>query len=249
MGGLAPGIRGPFGEKVAVTMVTEVESSQEEIGRRTEGRVQIDFDVAYRGYGWVFPHRGYYSVGIGGMRGRIANPTQLLKGFLARHGFDGTRRKFRGHFIPAGGIRRTITSDRVLLVGDAAGFVDSFVGEGIGYAILSGKLAAETIQEALKEGNLSREVLASYQENCDAHFGERLRYAYFLAMVLHSLPGVFLRVLATHQEVVQKLLRVGMWEISYRDFLVWLLAKTPLYLLNRPAKYQDQDVLGDPLRP
>lgn len=231
MGGLARRIRGPFGkEGAAMTMVTEIENSQDEIDRRTQGQIQLHFDVAHRGYGWIFPHRGYYSIGIGGIRGRIGNPSKLLRDFLTKHDFD-RRQKLWSHFIPAGGIRRKVAEHRVLLVGDAAGFVDSFVGEGIGYAILSGKLAAETIHEALNQASASRIDLTAFQDRCDTHFGARLRYAYYVAKILHSLPGVFLRSFATHQEVVDKLLNVAVWKMSYREFLIWFLARTPRYFL------------------
>lgn len=231
MGRLARRVRGPWGRKGAsITVATEIESPQDEIDRRTQGQIQFHFDVAHRGYGWIFPHRGYYSVGIGGTRGRIGNPIDLLKDFLTRQGFD-TGQKLRSHFLPVGGIRRKVADHRVILVGDAAGFVDAFAGEGITYAILSGKLAAETIYDALNQPSVSRIDLATFQERCDAHFGARLRQAYYMSRILHSLPGVFLKILATHEEAIDKLLNVALWEMSYREFLVWLLARTPRYLL------------------
>jgi len=232
MGGLARTIRGPYGQNGrAVAVVTEVESSEDEIVQRTQGQIQIYFDVAHRGYGWIFPHKGYYSIGIGGISGRATNPVDVLKAFLRRHGF-GRSQRLRGHFLPVGGIRRKVVGHRTILVGDAAGFVDSFTGEGIGYAILSGRLAAETISEALDQGSPSRIDLSAFQEKCDSHFGARLRQAYQMTRVLHSLPGVFLRTLATHHDVADKLLDVGLWKISYRQFLIWLLVRTPRYLLQ-----------------
>jgi flavin-dependent dehydrogenase len=107
--------------------------------------------------------------------------------------------------------------------------VDAFAGEGIVYAILSGKLAAETIFEALNKGSFD---LTPFQDKCEAHFGARLRQANYLARILHGLPGVFLKILTSHEEVIDTLLNVAMWEMSYRDFIVWLLARTPRYLLR-----------------
>lgn len=231
MGGLARRVRGPYGRKGArIAVVTEIESSREEIERRTEGKIHVHFDVAYRGYGWVFPHRDHYSVGIGGMRGRIGKPVHVLREYLTRQNFHGSPR-FRSHLVPIGGIRRKIADRRVLLVGDAAGFIDAFAGEGIGYAILSGKLAAETIHETLNQRSLSTMDLTVFQDKCEAHFGERLRHSYYLDRILHSLPGVFMKILATHDEVLDTLLNVATWNMSYREFIVWLLARTPRYLL------------------
>lgn len=45
--------------------------------------------------------------------------------------------------------------DRVLLTGDAAGFINPFTGEGIQYALQSGRLAAETIIGSFETENFS----------------------------------------------------------------------------------------------
>ncbi len=232
MGGMARRIRGAYGQRgAAMTMIAEIESPQEEIDRRTEGQIHVYFDVAHRGYGWIFPHDRYYSVGIGGVRGRMGNPIDSMNKFLARHGFDRNQR-LHSHFLPIGGIRRKVVDRRVILVGDAAGYVDPFAGEGIGYAILSGKLAAKTISEALNQGSRSKIDLTPFREQCDAHFGTRLRDAYYLDRVLHSLPGIFLKILATHREVIDTLLNVAVWEMTYREFIIWFLTRTPRYLLR-----------------
>ncbi len=232
MGLLAERIRGPYSQRgTSVTVVTEIESSEEEIENRTQGKIHAYFGVAHRGYGWIFPHDRYFSMGIGGLRGRIANPINLMKDFLVGHGFD-SRYKLRSHFLPIGGIRRKIADHRVLLVGDAAGFVDAFVGEGIGYAIMSGKLAAETICESLPRADTAGKDLGAFQEKCDAHFGARLRQSFYLDTVLHSLPGVFLRILASRPEVVDTLLNVAVWKMTYREFLLWFLPRIPHFLLG-----------------
>jgi geranylgeranyl reductase family protein len=231
LGGMARRIRGPYGKNgAAIAMVTEIESPPDEIERRTDRKVHLYLDVAHRGYGWIFPHRRYYSIGVGGIRSRISNPGDRLRQFLARHGFARTQR-LRGHLVPIGGIRRKVVDRRAILVGDAAGFVDSFVGEGIGYAILSGKLAAETIHTTLSEGKPPEVDLNPYQELCEKRFGARLRYSKHLARILHSLPEVFLRTFASQPEVVERFLDLAVWRISYREALIWFLARLPKYLL------------------
>jgi geranylgeranyl reductase family protein len=233
MGRMAQKIRGPYRkQEIALTMVTEVASPQNEIERRTGGSIQIYFDVAHRGYGWVFPHRGHYSVGLGGIRGKVSRPTDLLREFLAKQGFHGKQR-LRGCFLPVGGVKRQVAKNRVILVGDAAGFVDAFTGEGIGYAILSGRLAAETIHDTLGQRDASRIDLTPFQDRCHGYFGARLRYANYASRILHALPDVFLRTLSTYPEVIDRLLELATGKASYRDFLFWFLARTPRYLLSR----------------
>jgi len=232
-GRMARRIRGPQGKhETALAMVTEITSPQDKIDRRTGGRIQLYFDVAHRGYGWIFPHRGYYSVGLGGIRSSVSKPTDLSKHFLTRHGFTG-KQKLRGYLLPIGGIRRRVVGERVILVGDAAGFVDAFTGEGIGYAVLSAKLAAKTIHEALGQRDPSRIDLTPFQDRCDNCFGDRLRYANLAARIFHALPDVFLKEFAVHPEVLDKFLDIATWKGSYQSFLFWFLSRTPRHLLSR----------------
>lgn len=55
-----------------------------------------------------------------------------------------------------------VVSDRVLLVGDAAGFVDGITGEGMSSTLGSAALAAEIGSGALAAGALDRDALAPY---------------------------------------------------------------------------------------
>jgi electron transfer flavoprotein-quinone oxidoreductase len=54
--------------------------------------------------------------------------------------------------------------DGVVVVGDAAGFVNPLNREGVNLAMLSGKLAAQTITEAVAANNLSAAALSRYRE-------------------------------------------------------------------------------------
>jgi geranylgeranyl reductase family protein len=108
----------------------------------------------YPGYGWVFPGvDGAVNAGIGvGSRGdrRIGTrASRDLPAFLASAGIDpaAVGRPLGGWLkmgmtgtVPAGG--------RTLLVGDAAGLVNSLQGEGISQALGSGRSAAESILSA-----------------------------------------------------------------------------------------------------
>ena len=53
-------------------------------------------------------------------------------------------------------------ADRVMLVGDAAGFYDPFTGEGIYAALRTASMAAEVANDALAGNNLSARSLARY---------------------------------------------------------------------------------------
>ena len=55
-----------------------------------------------------------------------------------------------------------LVSDRVVLVGDAAGFVDAITGEGMSLGILGAILAAEVLHDALERGRLDASALSAY---------------------------------------------------------------------------------------
>lgn len=66
----------------------------------------------------------------------------------------------------AGPLRQTaraLVSDRVLLVGDAAGFVDAITGEGMSLALVGARFAAETASRALEVDRLGAVELATYE--------------------------------------------------------------------------------------
>ncbi|WP_116127893.1 NAD(P)/FAD-dependent oxidoreductase [Lewinella sp. IMCC34183] len=56
-----------------------------------------------------------------------------------------------------------IFADRMLLVGDAAGLINSLNGEGIQYALLSGRWAAEAAAECLRADTLDAAALGRYR--------------------------------------------------------------------------------------
>ncbi len=68
--------------------------------------------------------------------------------------------------------RLPIAGDRAMLVGDAAGLINPLNGEGIQYALLSGRWAAELATSRLAADNLTRQALAPYA----AQVEKELRY-------------------------------------------------------------------------
>jgi flavin-dependent dehydrogenase len=88
--------------------------------------------------------------------------------------------------------RREAARGRVLLAGDAAGLADPLTGEGISLAILSGRLAAESLLAArLDPAAAARVYLAALRRGL---LGD-LRIARGLAWVLYRRPGLARRLL------------------------------------------------------
>jgi len=66
--------------------------------------VELHFGVAGGGYGWIFPHKTYYSVGVGGVVKDFSYPKESMLEFLKDKGFTGDY-KLHGHKIPWGGLK------------------------------------------------------------------------------------------------------------------------------------------------
>jgi geranylgeranyl reductase len=116
-------------------------------------------DVYYQGklspdfYAWIFPHGDKVSIGTGSMqkgfslRGSVADLRKAT-------GFDKLRTiRHEGAPIPLKPLKKWDNGRDVLLAGDAAGVVAPASGEGIYYAMLGGRLAAEAADEFCASGN------------------------------------------------------------------------------------------------
>jgi geranylgeranyl reductase family protein len=223
-------VRGRDGkDQYGVCMVTEIPDENSAIDARLGNALDMHFGIARMGYGWVFPHDGYYSVGIGGLAKDMPNPRKVMNDFLKENGFAG-RYKLRGHLIPYGGFDRDLGTSKVLLAGDSAGFVDSFTGEGLAYAIRSGQLAAQTISEKLEVEEL--DLAKSYKSRCYADFGEDLKYSLLLARIMHRRPDLFFKMLASRSDFLDKFLEIPAMKGTYKSLIRWLIPRVPGYLLS-----------------
>lgn len=119
-----------------------------------------DGDRLLPGYGWIFGMGdGTSNVGLGILNSspsfQNVDYRDVLKKWLAQlpadRGFvpENMTAPIRGAALPMGFNRKPHYSRGLLLVGDAGGMVNPFNGEGIAYAVESGKIAAQVIAQAL----------------------------------------------------------------------------------------------------
>lgn len=194
--------------------------------------IHIYLDTIYRGYGWIFPKADRLSVGVGGPGVYSRVMPSIFTRFLRRHGIAYTG-KPKGHLLPAGGYgQKRLCSDRILLTGDAAGFVDVFSGEGIRYAIWSGKEASSVICDCIDRGTLARHHLAVYERRCERLFISNLRTALILTKMVHICPGWFFKAGLLDKKVFEKYIEVTRQHISYRHFIAWFITRLPWVLGN-----------------
>jgi flavin-dependent dehydrogenase len=138
------------------------------------------------GYFWIFPlEDGHANVGIGMLHEAIKRRKVNLKAALQTV-INSPR--FRGRFaqakaleepvgwnLPVGSKHRKIYGNGFMLLGDAAGLIDPFTGEGIGNAMYSALFAVETAKEACEAGDFSQDFLARYDKRLWAEIGDELK--------------------------------------------------------------------------
>lgn len=125
----------------------------------------LDFFVVSDGYGWVFPKDDHLNIGLySNSLSAGINKGSLLEYIKHITGDDNCER-IVGHHIGLNGHRYFVKSNRVFLIGDAAGMVDPLLGEGIYNAIRSGQLLASAmIRNFPKARNVSREFDQNLEE-------------------------------------------------------------------------------------
>jgi flavin-dependent dehydrogenase len=172
--------------------------------RTSDDYLDISFDLtdhgpsrdSMPGYGWVFGMGdGTANVGYGLLDTRRSNGADhraVLREWLdtfppeAQLGEEHAVTPLRGAGLPMALHRRPAYTRGLLLTGDAAGTVNPFNGEGISYAMETGRMAAETAAEALAvPGGPAREsALRRYPTRLRAEYGGHHRLGMgFLALL------------------------------------------------------------------
>ncbi len=156
-------------------------------------QIQVYFGREYfPGYGWLFvDDEGFANIGLGyafdNRFSLLPKLRQVFDSFVA--GELGPMLKLA---TPCGAVSggaasfyrpRTIVSDRVMLIGDAANHADPMNGGGIHKAMESAFVASGVACEALERDDCSREMLRLYEDRWLAHFEVDWRTAELLLAI------------------------------------------------------------------
>jgi geranylgeranyl reductase family protein len=185
----------------------EVEAEAEDLNRFSE-TVFLDWGTLPGGYAWVFPKKDHFSIGVGGPAslsktmlpyyekfmtsiGKSSSPPSLLHppSSLSDPPFPGIcfgeTRSMQSWPIPVRTRRSEFHKGMVMVTGDAAGLGDPLTGEGIYYAVRSGKLAAEACLEYLSGKTRSVDV---YSARVNAELMTELLEANRIKHVFNAVP-------------------------------------------------------------
>ena len=164
-----------------------------------------------------------------------AAPYELQRAFvddLQRRGvMEGAsmRENFTPFIIPVGGPLREPGRGRVLVAGDAGGFVNGFTAEGIYYAMVSGDLAARAIVETPQRAISS--LASRYRRAVRKEIGTELRDSVLIQRYMFADRRRITAVIkgaALEQKLTELVLDFAAGRLSY-SLLRWrMLRRVPL---------------------
>lgn len=145
------------------------------------------------GYGWIFPvGDGTINVGVGLLSTfknfRQVNTSHLLDSYAHMiadtWGIDPSSPECRATSgkIPMGGSVFPKQGATHLVIGDAAGSVNPFNGEGIDYAYETARIGADVLHEAIMTNDAT--ILTRYPTLLDAEYGQYFKVARLFARVI-----------------------------------------------------------------
>jgi len=179
--------------------------------------VGLDLGGLAGGYGWAFPKNEHLNLGVGAWKYAGFTLRPKLAQLSRRYGFDpDALTNLRGHHLPVRTSGTPIARGPVALVGDAAGLVDPFSGEGIHMAFASGRLAAESALAYLAGETAS---MASYQHAVDAQLQPELNAARKLQELFNFAPPPYLAVMRRSEKFWLFFCHLVRGERTYLDFL------------------------------
>jgi geranylgeranyl reductase family protein len=149
-------------------------------------RPALIFGYAGSGYGWVFPNRDRLKIGFASMMNE--GRKEILAKFheiLDSLGLDRELQiSIESYVLPYGNFLPRPAYRNILLAGDAAGYADPLLGEGIFYAQKSGEIAAKAIVEG-SEGGMDR-VSSIYLRLLNEHILPEMIYAGKIRKLLYG---------------------------------------------------------------
>jgi geranylgeranyl reductase family protein len=200
------------------------------------------------GYGYVFPKAQHVNLGVGfkldyylaALRGRHYSYHRTFVDELKSRSLiegESSEQNFRAFPLPISGPLARTHADRVLLAGDAGGFVNAFTAEGIYYAMVSGEHAGRAAAEALRANRFDATQLGQYEHGWKREIGEELQKSVQIQQLLMAdatRVDRIVRAAARNPALAQTLARYATGALTHPQFKRALLARAlPIYLSEK----------------
>jgi geranylgeranyl reductase family protein len=196
-----------------------------------------------KGYGWVFPKKEHLNIGIGEIvslkdhaekKKNIHDMYEQYLDYLKNAKIipsDFGKGQLQGGIVPVYPLKKTY-ANRVLLCGDAAGFINPISGEGIYYAMASAEIAANVIRNALNNGDCSERFLSSYQAKWKKDFGESLAFLSRYTAYFRDRSETLIRLVNKDEKLAEMCTGILYPRTSMQN-LKWKLFRRYLYVYVR----------------
>lgn len=192
----------------------ELKAPEEDLHRFRE-TIFLDWGTFPGGYGWVFPKKDHFSAGVGGPAVLSRQMMPYYHKFLLSTGIHfGETLSLKSWPIPVRRKRGDFHAGLVMVAGDAGGLTDPLTGEGIWYAVKSGRLAAES---AIAFLNGQRPDLSAYSSSVNATLMEEIRMALRIRDVFNTAPGRIHRLVRDNDRVWRAFGKILRGERFYSD--------------------------------
>jgi len=117
---------------------------------RYAGTMVLELAVVPGGYGWIFPKGDHVNVGVGGWEREGPRLRDHLRRLCDAYGVDLARATgLRGYRLPLRRAGSPLARGTTAVIGDAAGLVDPFSGDGMYEAFLSAQLVTDATLDVL----------------------------------------------------------------------------------------------------
>lgn len=175
----------------------------------------IDWGSWPQCYAWAFPKTDHWSIGVKGPPAQSRLLAHYLGQFMQRWHLQPAsgRLSYLAHMLPTRQPGMPLVRGRALVLGDAAGLLEPFTGEGIYYAVRSAHLAAAALLEASADDALPQ----AYAAAVDAEIMPELSGARALQQLFDAYPGLFHLLVRSRQRYWQALAKILRGERGFAD--------------------------------
>ncbi len=176
---------------------------------------RFDFGIVPGGYGWVFPKKDHLSIGVLSMKLKNGNLNYYFSKYLESLRIKKINKSDRHGFVIPLNFKKTFAKNRILLIGDSAGFIDPITAEGISFAVQSGQLAADSIIK----GNLIPELVCKeYNYQVSKKILPELKAGKFLSFFIYGYNSLRIWIVRLYGKKLSELMTdVVMGEKNYSE--------------------------------
>lgn len=237
--GAASTVRAQIFGKEIVSLAPAVEalvSVRPEDASQVGDRMVFDFGGMPRGYGWIFPKKDHLNVGVFSMY-PVKSIKRCLADFMSNYRIlkSPLSIRYKGYVIPLSNDRGIYESNNCFLIGDAAGFAESFYGEGIYFALKSAALLDEALATSF-----DRPGDRAYSQLVARHLSSELKYSTLNAKLFYPIQRFGFYHMVRNIHVNNYFAGLINGNVTHRQCFYKTILTSPYWLFSR--RFQPADI-------